>query len=326
VKQTQKGPLYQIPVTIDIYLGSAKKRHQVWLKSSVDTFSFAVSGQPDLINFDGDKIFLCTKKENKTLEQYIHQYKYAGLYLDRREAIEFISKKQDDPKVIEFMALALKDKYSGLRSLAISKLDSKKAKMMETAQPLLLEIARKDPSRVTKSRAVEVLGNLKKPEWKPLFSELIQDSSYTVSGVALIALSKLDEPQALAEAKLLAKTKTKGNLQESVATLLIKSGDESLFEEVASAYSQMGLSQAKFNLTATFANFLGVIRNTEKVKKGVDEIVKFRDAIPEQFGIWPVIDNMLKTIIGKKEAAKKEGGDIAPLQEQIDYIKSKLTN
>ncbi len=326
VKQTQKGTTFQLPVAIDIYHGAVKKRHQVWLKNNVDTFSFAVSGQPDLINFDGDKILLCTKKENKTPEQYMHQYKHAGLYLDRREAIEFISKKQDDPKVIEFMALALKDKYSGLRSLAISKLDSKKAKMMETAQPLLLEIARKDPSRITKSRAVEVLGNLKKPEWKPLFTELIQDSSYTVSGAALIALSKLDEPQALAEAKLLAKTKTRGNLQESVATLLIKSGDESLFEEVASAYSQMGLSQAKFNLTATFANFLGVIRNTEKVKKGVDEIVKFRDAIPEQFGIWPVIDNMLKTIIGKKEAAKKEGGDIAPLQEQIDYIKSKLTN
>lgn len=326
VKQTQKGATFRIPVAIDVYNGSVKTRHNVWLKNAVDTFYFSSSTQPDLINFDGDKVLLCTKKENKTQSQYIHQYQYAGLYLDRREAIEFISRKQDDPKAIEFMKLALNDKYSGLRSLAISKLDVKKGTMMAAAESILLEIARKDASRITRSRAVEVLGNMKKTEYKSLFVELTKDSSYTLSGTALIALSKIDEAAALTEAKLLSKTKTKGTLLESIATVLIKNGDESSFEEVANAYSNMGLSQSKFNLTATFANFLGVIRNTEKVKRGVDEIVKFRDAIPEQYGIWPVIDNMLKSIIGKKEAAKKEGGDTAPLQEQIDYIKSKLTN
>jgi aminopeptidase N len=111
---------------------------------------------------------------------------------------------------------------------------------------------------------------------------------------------------------------------EAVATTLIKSGDESSFDEIANAYSKMGLSQAKFNLTSTFASFLGVIKNTDKVKRGVDEIVNFRNAIPEQFGVGPVIDNFLKTIIGKKETAKKTGEDVNALQEQIDYVKSKI--
>ena len=34
----------------------------------------------------------------------------------------------------------------------------------------------------------------------------------------------------------------------------------------------------------------------------------------------------LKTIIGKKETAKKTGENVSDLQEQIDYIKTKIKN
>ncbi len=326
VKQTQKDKLFKLPVAVDIYNGSNKIRHQVWLENAVDSFMFASATNPDLINFDGDKVLLCTKKENKTIDNYLHQYKYAALYLDRREAIDFISKKQDDPKAVEFMKLAINDKYSGLRNFAIGKLDLKKEPVVTAVETSLAEIARKDASRIVRSKAVEVLGNLKKPAYKSLFQSLLSDSSYTLSAAALLALEKIDATAALTEAKLLSKQKMKGDLMEAVATTLIKSGDESAFDEIATAYGKMGLSQAKFNLTAVFANFIGTIKNTEKVKRGVDEIVKFRDAIPEQFGVGPVMDNFLKTIIGKKEAAKKTGEDVNAMQEQIDYIKTKIKN
>lgn len=324
VKQTQKDKLFQLPVAIDIYNGSNKTREQVWVKNAVDTFSFAVSAKPDLVNFDGDKVLLAVKKENKTMEEYIHQYKYAGLYLDRREAIDFISKKQDDAKAVAFMKEAINDKYSGLRNFAIGKLDTKKTAIVDATETSLETIAKKDPSRIVRSAAITFLGNLKKPAYKTLFTSLVNDSSYTLSAAALTALEKLDAPAALTEAKRLSKQPMKGNLLEAVANTLIKSGDENSFDEITKAYSSMGLSQAKFNLTATYANMLGTIKNTEKVKRGIDEIVKFRDAIPEQYGLGPVFENFLKTIIGKKETLKKAGEDVNALQEQIDYIKSKM--
>ncbi|MBP6686890.1 MAG: M1 family metallopeptidase [Lacibacter sp.] len=324
VKQTQKEKLFQLPVAIDIYNGSSKIRHSVWVKNAVDTFSFAVAGKPELVNFDGDKVLLAVKKENKTIDEYIHQYKYAGLYLDRREAIDFISKNQNDAKALAFMKEAINDKYSGLRNFAIGKLDIKRPAVIEATETLLETIAKKDASRIVRSKAVEILGNLKKPGYKALFTSLISDSSYTLSAAALTALEKIDPPAALTEAKRLSQQPMKGNLLEAVANTLIKSGDENSFDEITKAYSGMGLSQAKFNLTATYANMLGNIKNTEKVKRGIDEIVKFRDAIPEQYGLGPVFENFLKTIIGKKETLKKAGEDIAALQEQIDYIKSKI--
>lgn len=324
VKQTQKGKLFQLPVAIDLYNGTKKTREQVWVKNAVDTFSFAVSAKPDLINFDGDKILLAVKKENKTLDEYIHQYKYAGLYLDRREAIDFISKKQDDAKAVAILKEAINDKYSGLRNFTLGRLDIKKASIVEATETAVATIAQKDESRVVRAKAIEVLGNLKNSNYKSIIQKSINDSSYSVSASALLALEKLDPPAALTEAKRLSKQSMKGNLLEAVATILIKSGDEGSFDEITNAYSNMGLSQAKFNLTATYATLLGNIKNTEKVKRGIDEIVKFRDAIPEQFGLGPVFENFLKTIIGKKETLKKAGEDVNALQEQIDYIKGKM--
>ena len=117
VNQTQAGDkVFKLPVAIDVYNGANKTRYKVWAQNKSDTFSFAAASKPDLVNFDGDKILLCTKKENKTLDEYIHQYKYAGSYLDRREAIDFASKHQDDAKAVTFLKTSLKDKYEGLRS------------------------------------------------------------------------------------------------------------------------------------------------------------------------------------------------------------------
>ncbi|HEY5968574.1 MAG TPA: M1 family metallopeptidase, partial [Chitinophagaceae bacterium] len=90
IKQVQKsGKLFMLPIAVDIYNGANKVRYNVWAKNAVDTFTFNYSKHPDLVNVDGDKVMLWNKKDNKTLDNFIHQYKYAGKYLDRLEAIQF---------------------------------------------------------------------------------------------------------------------------------------------------------------------------------------------------------------------------------------------
>ena len=46
-------------------------------KIKSDTFFFPSSTKPDLINFDAEKILLAVTKENKTLDEYLFQYKNA---------------------------------------------------------------------------------------------------------------------------------------------------------------------------------------------------------------------------------------------------------
>ena len=324
VTQTQADKVFRMPVSIDVFHGDQKTRHEVWVTNKVDSFFFSAASKPDLVNFDGDKILLCTRKENKTLENYIHQYRFAGNYIDRREAIDFIAKRQQDEKAVALLKEAIRDPYEGLRRFAISKIDLKKGNVAVALESELIAIAKSDANRLVKAKAVETLAATKNETLKSLYTAYLKDSSYTLSGAALSALEKIDAATAVTSARETLSQKAKGLLLDNAISILIKAGDETAFDDIAEAYGKMGLSQSKFNLTANFGNFIASISNTEKVKQGVDQIVAFKNSIPEQFGVGPVIDNILKNIITKKEAALKTDKDAAALKEQIEYIQSKL--
>ena len=325
IKQTQAGDkIFKLPVAIDIYNGAEKKRTPVLIERKVDTFSFDYSSKPDLVNVDADKILLAEKKDNKTLENYIHQYKYGGNYMDRREAIEFALHKQDDPKAQGLIKVALRDPYFGLRNLALSRIDLKKEVVKKEAESIILDIARNDPKSVVRANALGLLSNYSNPGYKEMLSRAVNDSSYTIAGFALEGLQKMDPAAAVAAAKKIAAQTVKGKLSLSLVKVLIQSGTEADFDAIAKAYSNMPLSQDKFEQVKPFCDLLGTVTNTEKVKTGVDIVVKIRDAIPEEFGLSPLINNFLKSIITKKETAKSVTENKTVLQEQIDYIKQKI--
>jgi len=311
--------IFKLPIAIDIYNGAKKERHKVWVENRADTFTFSYDTKPDLVNVDGDKITLSEKKDNKTLENFIHQYKYAGLYLDRREAIDFCSKDQDDPKALDLLMLAMKDKFFGLRMYTIGKLDLKKDAVKQAAEPILADIAAHDARTVVRASAITALGKYKNPEYKSLFAKAVNDSSYSVAGSALDALAIIDSTEAFKDAKGLSKYPSKGKLNNAIANVLIKYGDENDFDIINDNFSKMPVSQTKFNFLQTYSTLLAKVKNTNNLKKGVDEIVKFRDAIPAQArdNTDPYINNtILKNLAAKKDAAG--------LKDQADYIKSKL--
>jgi aminopeptidase N len=325
VKQTQAGgKVFRLPVAIDIYNGSKKTRHNVWVENAVDTFSFAYNTKPDLVNFDGDKILLAEKKENKTLDNYIFQYKQAGKYLDRREAIDFIARNQQDPKAAAALIDAMKDPYDGLQIYAMSKLDMKKEAVANQAEPLLADLA-KSKKALVRNAALGALDKTGKDSYKELYLKYTKDSSYTVAGTALEALSKTDSVKALSLAKELSSQPAKGKLVEAITKVMIKSGDESGFPMIAKAFKDMPLSQAKFNLVLPLTQMLGKMNDTQKVKEGIDLIVDFRNGIPEQYGITPVVNNFLKQVIKQKESGLSNSANKSALQEQIDYINSKIS-
>jgi aminopeptidase N len=328
IKQSQKtGKVFILPMAIDIYNGSQKVRHNVWVRNAIDTFSFNYSKKPDLVNVDGDKVMLWIKKDNKTLDNFIHQYKYAGNYLDRREAIEFASKNQKDPKAQELLKLALKDKYFGLRNYTLTVIDMKNEDLKKSIEPILLDLAKNDKKSTVRANAISRLGSYKNPAYTSLFKSATNDSSYSVAGSALEALREVDPNTAMNIAKELKNGKTKGVLKEAITTTIASSGDESMAEEIIGGFAKLPVGQEKFQQLNALNAYLIALKNTEKVKQGVDEIIKFREAIPEQFRsqtdpfIYGVI---LQDLLTKKEEALKADPTNTSLKELVDYIKSKL--
>ncbi len=325
VKQTQEGDkVFRLPIAIDVYTGKDKVRQKVWIENKVDTFVFAYKKRPDLINVDAEKVMLWEKKDDKTLENYIHQYSFAGSYVDRKEAIDYCVKNQDNPKALALLKTAMKDKYAPLRSYTIGEFDIKKNTVKTEIEPLLADIAKNDTKPTVRAAAIAQLGQYAKPEYRALFAKAANDSSYSVSGEALGALAGVDPDAAIADARAFAKQPMKGKLGSVVSQILIETGSgEEDFDVIAGNFASLPVSDAKFEALQPFAEYLSKIKNTEKVKKGVDMIVDLRDAVPAQYKaqFTPFINNMvLKSIVSKKKA----GADSNPeLQEQINYINSK---
>lgn len=321
VNQTQEtGKIFRLPVAIDIYNGPTKVRHKVWVEDKTDTFRFEYQNHPDLVNFDGDKVLLCEKTDNKTLDNYVFQYKYAGGYVDRREAVEYCAAHQDQAKASDLLKTALKDRFYRIRMLTLNRLDLKNEAAQTAFEPLIAEMAAHDANRPVKAKAIEILGGFDNDKYKALFVKAVSDSSYTVSGKALEALMDIDSTTALTLARKLIKEPAKGELTVAIATALIKSGDESNFDAISSNFEHMPVGQEKFNFSMPYASMLAKVKNSEKVKHGVDLLVAFKEAIPEAYRPQtdPMFNNALKSIAKKKEA---EG-----LQDQADYINGKLAN
>lgn len=314
IKQTQTGNIFQFPFAVDVYEGANKKRYKVWMRNQADSFSFPSNTKPLLINVDADKALVCEKTDNKTLDEFIYQYKNAGNYIDRSEAIDFASTMQTNTEALNFLKDALYDKSTKLKSYMLGKLNMVNDTVRKVVEETVKNLTA-DANAYVRADAINTLSRNKNAEYKNIYLKALIDSSYTVASNALQALSKIDSGAAETEAKKLSTQPARGALKYTLYTYT----DESKFDSLAADFNTTGISNEKFfSLLPAFAKFLNKVKNTATFKKGVDVIVNFRDTQPEQFKFFtdPYINSYLKET-ADKEMAKG-------LKEQSDYVLSKL--
>lgn len=329
VKQLQKsGKYFRLPIAVDIYNGNQKTRHTVWATNAVDSFHFSYTKRPDLINVDGDKVMLWNKKDNKTLENFIHQYNYAGKYLDRREAIEFAARNQTNANARALLVKALNDPSDILRRVAINSLDLSNSNTKQAVETVLANLAKNDKKSLVRADAILKLGEFEKADYADLFKKATADSSYTIAGAALISLSAIDPEAALAIAKELVKQPSKGLLTSAIMGEIVKSGDESYAEKIISDFAKLPVSQAKFESVATVSAYLAAVSDLKTFKWGIDEIVKFRNAIPAAYREQtdPYINGQLLTpLLQNKTKKLSADANNESLKQQVEYLKGILS-
>ena len=314
VDQTQNTEkIFKMPTAIDVYSeGANKKRYKVWLENKADTFYFASAQKPSLINVDADKVLLCIKKDNKSAEEFEQQYKYAPNYLDRREALEYFAKNK-----LSTLALGLNDKYSGLRLLTLQYIDKADGYSVPSVLTVIEQMAVKDPNKKVQAKAIEILVKLNDKKYQPLFEKFVNDSSYSVAGAALDGLTKLQPENAYTLAKKYSNDAL-GKLGEVVSSVIIKNGSAEDFNFLLNNFKVEPPSQGKVTSSMAFAKYLATIKNKEEVRKGVDEIMKFRNQIPEQYRGF--IDPGFKQGFDKISAAQQANGNT----ELANYINGLL--
>jgi aminopeptidase N len=313
INQTQTNAgIFKFPLAIDVYSeGANKERYKVWVQDKSDTFYFPSNNKPSLVNVDADKVLLCKKTDNKKADEFLQQYKYAGKYMDRKEALEnFADNKSGN------LAIGLSDKYHGLRLFTLEKIDESKGYTDPKILNSIEQMAEKDPNKLVQAKALGILAKLDDKKYQPLFNKYVTDSSYSVAGSALSGLITLEPEQVYSLAKKYS-TDAKGRLGDVVAKAIMANATPDDFNIIFENFKNSPLSQAKVQEAISFANYLAKVKNPEEVRQGVDEMMNVRNQVPEKYRGF--IDPAFKQSFGKISAAQRSEGN-TKLADYIDGL------
>ncbi|HVV55136.1 MAG TPA: M1 family metallopeptidase [Mucilaginibacter sp.] len=300
IDQKQDGQVFEIPMAIDIYAGGKTERHKVWIDGKSDTLTFDVASKPDLVNVDGDKIILCQKTDNKTLDEFAFQYAHAPLYMDRFEAIEAAQTKQSDKTGQQIMIAALSDKYYGLRLKTIRALRMNIAEIHDAALPILVKLAKTDANTLVKAAAISAIGKLKDAAYMDIYNDAIKSESYAVQGAALSAISKLDSARALKLAFGFEKDNS-GALTQAMVSVFAASGSSDAWPFVYKQFKDADIN-GKFGIIRSFCAMTESVSKPEYAQQGIEEIKEVGMKYKIYNGVGPFIVGQLNNI---KEARAK---------------------
>jgi aminopeptidase N len=309
IEQRQSGKTFTLPIAIDVYTGNNKQRYNVWVKNKIDTFTFTTSEKPTLINVDADKILLVEKTDNKSADNYVEQWKHANNYLDRKEALQYFAAKK-----MNELAEGLHDKYAELREYTLTRLDDNNNLVTPQVLSEIEALANNDPSKKVRANAVEILAKKNDKKYAPLFDKAVNDSSYSVAGAALEGLIMLDPSKSYELAKKYG-SDAKGKLGSVILEVLLSNGSENDYDFISSQFEDAPLSPEKLQLTGAYAEYIGKLKDQQKVKAGVDKIIKFKNSVPEPYRVYT--DPSINQALDKLSKEKNVSGD-TDLSNYID--------
>jgi aminopeptidase N len=325
-----KIPVFTLPVKVDIYSNGSVRKETIWIKNADQKFEFAnVASQPDLVNFDAEKMLLCDKDENKTASEYVFQYRNAPLYVDRREALEYFEGKTGDARIFETVVLALNDKYEGLRSKAIRLLAEKAPEKEAELKPLLIKIAKTDLKASVRADALEFLAkNYSGADLAEVYKSSLDDKSYEVMSRALSGLAKADPVTAKQKAKQLENESSTSILyavmdiyandfDPSGNDFFMRSAKKFTSWNAIGFYNMYGLYLKKAD-DETFLKSAAFIR--DNMASNPNKYVKFyaQKVIRDRSNKY---QERIDELNGKIEAAKKESKPAADLESEVSRLK-----
>jgi len=223
-QDTEKWPVYKLPIYIDIYVGGKPRRELVWVENVENTFEFDASSEPNLVNIDALKVLLAKKSDKKPLEQWVYQLNHAGLWLDKKEAIDKCG-KSSDPAAIEAIINALNQPFWNVKTMAMGKIKKAANAKPDVVKKKLIELASTDSNAKVRTKALKTLMKYFSDD-KTLISTYetgLKDSSYRVMGTALGGVTSIDSDRGLTMARSLEGAES-ASVNNAIASIYAEKG------------------------------------------------------------------------------------------------------
>jgi aminopeptidase N len=301
-KNTSEKFVYQLPFKIGLWWGDRVMYHSVWMKNERDTFRFYSKAIPDLIDADADRILLCTKQENKRLDEYIFQYEKHPEFAAKYEALQKIKDAQKESIIAKNTLLsALSDTFYFFRKYAIENI-----KLYADSSPQLVEklklMAVGDLHPNVRTAAVQKLSKLKDRNLLETFVKCLSDSSYATIAEALKAIHSIDTAISMKLCKPF-ESETNYEINDAVCSIYSASTSESYNEFFLKKF-QTVKGYTKYALMYHYANYLTRM-NAPMVLSGI-EVLKNQTLITETKLIVSAGKGAIKRILKQYEDRKKD--------------------
>lgn len=327
LRKTVTVNLYQLqsetfyfPFTIDIFEGSKKTRHTVFVDSKDASFTFSYNRQPSLIQVNADNALICDINENKVLSDYIFQLQNADNYVHRREALLEVIKKQDEKEAFNAVVNALNDDAYKIRILALENIDLINRFAKKDAIRKIMEMANSDKKTLVQAAAISTLGKLIDVEFIPIFEKALETKSYSVLGKALVAMYYVDKEKAIAKSKGLP-DEVRKILATPLTQIFIEEKDESELPFIAkSVISGMFLSNDDVtkNLFQKAFQQISESNNSKAIENVVDDMVE-KGKQYKAFNFDIVVINLMRDMINTQKKVDKPNRE-----KNITIIKSAM--
>ena len=303
--QLQAG-YFQFPISIDVFEGSKKTRHTVFVDAKDASFTFPYKSQPNLIQINSDNNLICDLNENKILSDYIFQLKHADNFVHRREALLEVVKKQEEKDAFNAVVEALNDQSYKIRILALENIDLINKFSKRDAINKIINIANNDKKTLVQASAIGTLGKLIDVELIPIFEKALETKSYSVLGRALVSMYYVDKEKALKKSKTLP-DEVRKILATPLTRIFIEEKDDSELPFIAkSVVSGMFLSNdepTKILFKSAFKQ-ISESNNTEAIQNVVDDMV-VKGKQYKGFNFDKVAINLMRKMVNDQKKADK---------------------
>ena len=270
-KHNTDQPLtYQLPFKVGVWLGKNFSSYDFTLTKKSQTFAIASGTRPDLVDFDPERFILCERKDNKTIAEYVYEYRNGTSYGEQSEGLRKVGDIQKDSAVAkQVLTEAMSDKFYPFRQFAISKIDIAKAGD-DSILAVVERLAKFDKESAVRSEAIRKLGKSSGPsKYTALFEAAVGDSSYEVAASAIKALEEADSKLAMQVAKKM-ETDKNNDIMNAVADVYSKEGDSG-YQDYFENKLKTATGYGKYALVYYYANFLTRMDKRE-VLKGISTI------------------------------------------------------
>lgn len=323
IEQQQKEKWYSFPLEVDVYTDGKSNRLTQWIKSATDTIRIAYETTPQWINVDPAKLLLWEKTNEQSEAHWLAQAALGQNYIDKAEALEYLTQHWKD--TITYQAAVsrlLADEYFGIRKEVLNQLRRGHIKLTNEQRSIVASLAVSDPHPPARAYALDVLSLNNNGKYDPLFEKSLTDSSYSVAGAALQALSRTSPNAAMAAAKKM-EGDAKGRLKKSmaIAGYLTKTPDDAA--EMLAAYKRLQVFE-KIMETNAYLHYAHRLTNLPDFRKAVGSAIEAYKMLKFDYqGLQTDIASTLHWMMLEREKMIALDAENTMARDQLKYLREK---